>query len=76
MIVTVTLHLIIAFSVVPVFVAMLVRAHRVMIVRSILRAGQRGGYTRHCNGRKYEQGRFPMVLTHGAVLGDGGKKTC
>ena len=75
MIVTVALDLIIAFSVVPVFVAMLVAMligfHRVVVVRSILRAGQRGGYTRHRNGGEYEQGRFPKVLTHGAILGDG-----
>lgn len=71
MIVTVTLDLIIAFSIIPTFVAMLIGAHGVVIVRSILRADQRGGYTRQCNGGEYQQGRLPKVLTHGAILSDG-----
>jgi hypothetical protein len=75
MIVTVPLNLIISSSVVPVFVAMLIGAHCVVIVRtilrSILRADQRWGDTRHRNGGEYQQGRFPKMLTHGAILSDG-----
>jgi hypothetical protein len=67
MIVTITLNWIIASSLVPVFVAMIIGAHRVVIVRSILRADQRGGYTRHRDGGEYQQGRFPKVLTHVAI---------
>ncbi|HEX3602844.1 MAG TPA: hypothetical protein VHU43_02040 [Steroidobacteraceae bacterium] len=68
MIMPITFDLIIVSPIIPVFVAMVIGAHRVMIVRSILRADQRGGYTRHRNGGEYQQGRLPKVLTHGAIL--------
>jgi hypothetical protein len=74
-IVTVPLNVIIASSIVPVFVpmfvAMLIGAHRVVIVRSILGADQRRSYTRHGNGGECKQGGFPKMATHVQSLSDG-----
>ncbi|HEV7357469.1 MAG TPA: hypothetical protein VGN99_05705 [Steroidobacteraceae bacterium] len=55
MVVTVTLGLIVtSLMVIPmlvaVFIAVLIGFHRVMIVRSILRADQRRGHPGHCDG--------------------------
>jgi len=52
MVVTITIGLIIAsLMVISVLVAVFIGFHRVMIVRSILRADQRGGHACHCDGR-------------------------
>jgi hypothetical protein len=69
MVVTVALGLIVtALMVIPVLVAVLIGFHRVMIVRSILRADQRRGDAGHCDGGECEQCRLPKVLTHGEIL--------
>lgn len=51
MIMTVTFGLIVAsLMFIPVLVAVVIGFHRVMIVWSILRAGQRGCQAGHCEG--------------------------
>ena len=47
MVVSVTLDLVIAFAIVAVLILVIVRAHRLMIVRAILRADQRRGQPAH-----------------------------
>jgi hypothetical protein len=52
MVVTITIGLIVAsLMVISVLVAVFIGFHRVMIVRPILRADQRGGHACHCDGR-------------------------
>lgn len=69
MIVPVTLHLVIVPVIIPMNVClhdlMLVRA---VFVRTILRADQRWGYSRHRKSRQGEQCRFPKMLAHIAFL--------
>jgi hypothetical protein len=72
MIVTETLDLfVISLMFISVLVAVVIGAHSVVILRSILRADQRGGHAGHYDGREYEQSWLPKVL-HGAILNDGG----
>ena len=52
MVVTITIDLVVAaLMVIPVLVAVFIGFHRVMIVRSFLRADQRGGHACHCENR-------------------------
>jgi hypothetical protein len=75
-IVTETLDLfVVSLMLIPVLVAVVIGAHRVVIVRSILRADQRGGHAGHCDGRQCKQSRFPKVL-HGAILDVGWVGAC
>jgi len=67
MIVTETLDLfVISLVFISVLVAVVIGPHRVVIVRAILRADQRGGHAGHCDGRECQQSRLPKILTHGA----------
>ena len=51
MVVTITIDLIVtSLVVISVLVAVIIGLHCVMIVRSILRADQRGGHAGHCDG--------------------------
>ena len=51
--------------IVAVVVAMIVSAHRMMIIGAILGAGRHGAEPGQCECGQGKQGRFPEVLSHG-----------
>jgi hypothetical protein len=73
MIVTIALGRIICrplVMIVAVVVAMIVGAHRTVIIRTILGADRRGAEPGHCECGQGKQGRFPEVLSHGVALNE------